>query len=143
MNNNKGFILLEIIIALAVFILILPIIFTSFLNLENKCFKTIDIIQKNDETAFLTNFITNDLKQAVSLILINNGFYFYNQANEKITYILENNKIKRKYNNNTLILNNTVKINSFNTEKNNAIIILRIASDFKNNQLNIFLPNGK
>ncbi|MFA5878975.1 MAG: hypothetical protein WC860_02245 [Candidatus Margulisiibacteriota bacterium] len=145
-GSNKGFVLIEIIIALSIFIIIIPSIFYTYITTEKLILNNICRMQKEKEMDYLCSFLRQDLKTATDFSQSVNSFSFTNQDLATISYYIEDSKLKRKTTgvnkkSQTLIINNDLKIINMVIEKTPFLLDLDLKSDLGENKIRIMLPN--
>jgi hypothetical protein len=144
-NFKTGLFLLEILIAICLLASFIPTIFKTFLFIQKKIVATQNIFITQTEEMFINSFIRADLKTATKIIKISDSqIGFHNNNAEKITYSLKNQRILRKKKRNYFYLNQTLKINSFKSSKeNNNLYCLEYDTDTNKRSLIIYLPISK
>jgi len=145
-TKAKGFVLIEVIIVLGMLILIVPTIFYSYFTTEKLMLGNINRVQKQNEFDYLTSFIRQDLKTAVTFSQSVNGFSYSNQDADQVDYYLQDHKFKRKTTSlnkksQTFIITNALKINSLAVSKTPFLLELTFNSDLGTNKIRVSLPN--
>ena len=143
-SSQKGYLLIEIIISLAILSFALPSITTSYLTMQ-KNISTIyqKIVQKNELTYFY-NFLHTDLRKSKKIHQTGSNYLeFQNMQNETIIYLLKNHKIGRKKKS-TFYLTEKLSVQSFSSSHiSTQNLELKIKFTNQEKTYVFYLPNEK
>ncbi len=93
--NNKGFTLVEMIIAVDIFTVVMIVVIMSVLNISDVQQKTAGLRAINDNLNFGLEVMSREIKSGKDYFSVEDSLSFTNVKDELIVYKLEDNTIKR------------------------------------------------
>jgi hypothetical protein len=104
-RKQKGFLLTELIISITILLMVMPVMFGSYLQIQKNIAGVYSRIVTENEKAYVLSFLKNDLKHSRNIVFFGQDkLEFENLDDDYIKYFIKNNRLGRKKNNSTFYL---------------------------------------